>query len=215
MEAIRFKPQSESRFVSNPIAPGVGQINSGILTLSGSIHSRNLTITSIHKVGQTIPGIPGSDDSRNKWVRLFPEYMGELIPGIGGSEVSGIFSNYKDNKMSGEWKILNNDSSTLAAFQFEDGYNVSLLGKWLSDKGVTFELLNDGTYNFKEENGNSGSGRYEFNDDLVLSFLTNSRSYYMITAYNSSKVSMTGARISDDFAPQPDPNVYTWTRISN
>ena len=91
MEAIRFKPQSESRFVSNPIAPGVGQINSGILTLSGSIHSRNLTITSIHKVGQTIPGIPGSDDSRNKWVRLFPEYMGELIPGIGGSEVSGIF----------------------------------------------------------------------------------------------------------------------------
>jgi hypothetical protein len=92
MEAIRFKPQSESRFVSNPIAPGVGQINSGILTLSGSIHSRNLTITSIHKVGQTIPGIPGSDDSRNKWVRLFPEYMGELIPGIGGSEVSGIFS---------------------------------------------------------------------------------------------------------------------------
>jgi hypothetical protein len=92
MEAIRFKPQSESRFVSNPIAPGVGQINSGILTLSGSIHSRNLTITSIHKVGQTIPGIPGSDDSRNKWVRLFPEYMGELIPGIGGSEVSGIFN---------------------------------------------------------------------------------------------------------------------------
>lgn len=92
MEAIRFKPQSESRFVSNPIAPGVGQINSGILTLSGSIHSRNLTITSIHKVGQTIPGIPGSDDSRNKWVRLFPEYMGELIPGIGGSEVSGIFT---------------------------------------------------------------------------------------------------------------------------
>jgi hypothetical protein len=91
MEAIRFKPQSESRFVSNPIAPGVGQINSGILTLSGSIHSRNLTITSIHKVGQTIPGIPGSDDSRNKWVRLFPEYMGEVIPGIGGSEVSGIF----------------------------------------------------------------------------------------------------------------------------
>lgn len=92
MEAIRFKPQSESRFVSNPIAPGVGQINSGILTLSGSIHSRNLTITSIHKVGQTIPGIPGSDDSRNKWVRLFPEYMGEVIPGIGGSEVSGIFT---------------------------------------------------------------------------------------------------------------------------
>ncbi len=126
-----------------------------------------------------------------------------------------ITGNYKDNKMSGEWKILNNDSSTLAAFQFEDGYNVSLLGKWLSDKGVTFELLNDGTYNFKEENGNSGSGRYEFNDDLVLSFLTNSRSYYMITAYNSSKVSMTGARISDDFAPQPDPNAYTWTRISN
>jgi hypothetical protein len=94
MEAIRFKPQSESRFVSNPIAPGVGQINSGILTLSGSIHSRNLTITSIHKVGQTIPGIPGSDDSRNKWVRLFPEYMGEVIPGIGGSEVSGIFTCY-------------------------------------------------------------------------------------------------------------------------
>ena len=95
MEAIRFKPQSESRFVSNPIAPGVGQINSGILTLSGSIHSRNLTITSIHKVGQTIPGIPGSDDSRNKWVRLFPEYMGEVIPGIGGSEVSGIFTHTK------------------------------------------------------------------------------------------------------------------------
>jgi hypothetical protein len=31
-------------------------------------------------VGQTIPGKPGSDDSRNKWVRLFPEYMGEVIP---------------------------------------------------------------------------------------------------------------------------------------
>jgi hypothetical protein len=100
MEAVRFKPQSESCFVSNPIAQGClpagkgrGQINSGILTLGGSIDSRNLAITSIHKVGQTIPGIPGSDDSRNQWVRLFPEYMGEVIPGIGGSEVSGIFKN--------------------------------------------------------------------------------------------------------------------------
>lgn len=130
-----------------------------------------------------------------------------------------ITGNYKDNKMSGEWKILDKDSSAVAVFQFEDGYNVCLFGKWLSDSGITFEVLNDGTYNFKDDKGNSASGRYEFNDDLVLSFHTKSSSYYMITAYDSSTISMTGSRIGDSifdpFAPQPDPNLYIWTRISN
>ena len=120
-----------------------------------------------------------------------------------------ITGNYKDNKMSGEWKILDKDSSAVAVFQFEDGYNVSLFGKWLSDSGITFEVLNDGTYNFKDDKGNSASGRYEFNDDLVLSFHTKSRSYYMITAYDSSTISMAGT------GERRDPNSYTWTRLPN
>jgi hypothetical protein len=53
----------------------------------GSDHYRNSTFAAPCGVGQMITGIGGSDHCRNRWVTLFPECLGQMIPGRVGKMI--------------------------------------------------------------------------------------------------------------------------------
>ena len=131
-----------------------------------------------------------------------------------GQSVTG---NYKDNKMSGEWRIFSKDSSLVAVFQFDQGNNTSIIGKWKSSSGYSFEFLKDGDY-VLSDGDKKMNGRYEFNDDLIELSLNGNHSYYRITNYSSDILKIKGAAPEDeailDFGrSNVDPNEYTMTRL--
>jgi hypothetical protein len=136
-----------------------------------------------------------------------------------GQSISG---NYADDKMSGEWNIFGKDSSLVAVFQYDQGNNTSIIGKWKSSSGYSFEFLKDGDY-VLIDGDKKMNGRYEFEDDLIKLNLNGNVSYYRIINYGSGILTIKGAAPELEFDALlafgsdgiVDPNEYTMTRLSN
>jgi|GEM_PF-6692834 hypothetical protein len=132
-----------------------------------------------------------------------------------------VSGNYREDKMDGEWKINNKDGSIVAVFKFDQGDNLSLIGKWMSSSGYLFEFLKGGRYNMSINGQQPSSGVYAFEDDAILLKLDSNEqeSYYRISSYDAGALTIQGMSTPnlthDIYQERYDANEYTLTRLSN
>jgi hypothetical protein len=121
---------------------------------------------------------------------------------------------YTNGKKTGDWIVFNGAGAIKAKFVYENGSNVSIVGKWDMNNGKIYNFLPNGKLQIIDGN-DTYDGEFEIESDVLYIYSGKTPYSYNIISFESGSLAIKGMMLEvNDFQSTIDDNIYTLKKVN-